>query len=71
MATAQAEPPRRSLLATLWTGPLRIVISLVVPAITFFGLRWSFIFMRDAEANKILIGIVALIIGVGAVWALY
>jgi alpha-glucoside transport system permease protein len=27
--------------------------------------------MRDAEANKILIGIVALIIGVGAVWVLY
>ncbi|TET98839.1 MAG: sugar ABC transporter permease [Anaerolineales bacterium] len=27
--------------------------------------------MRDAEANKLLIGLVALIIGVGAVWALY
>ncbi len=71
MATAQAEPARRSLLSILWTGPLRIVISLVVPAITFFALRWSFIFMRDADANKIVIGIVALIIGVGAVWALF
>lgn len=71
MATAQAEPERRPLLSILWTGPLRIVISLVVPAITFFALRWSFIFMRDVDANKILIGVVALIIGVGAVWALF
>jgi alpha-glucoside transport system permease protein len=39
--------------------------------VAFVVLRWAFIFMRDAEANKILIGIVALIIGVGAVWALY
>jgi alpha-glucoside transport system permease protein len=53
------------------TGPLRIVVSFIVPVITFLALRWSFIFMRDAEANKILIGIVALIVGVGAVWALY
>lgn len=71
MAMTQSEPPQRSIIQTLWTGPLRIVISLIVAAITFFGLRWSFIFMRDAEANKILIGIVALIIGVGAVWVLY
>jgi alpha-glucoside transport system permease protein len=71
MTTAHSEPPKRSLIEILTTGPLRIVVSLIVPVVAFVVLRWAFIFMRDAEANKILIGIVALIIGVGAVWALY
>jgi len=71
MTTAHSEPPKRSLIETLTTGPLRVVVSLIVPVVAFVVLRWAFIFMRDAEANKILIGIVALIIGVGAVWALY
>jgi alpha-glucoside transport system permease protein len=39
--------------------------------IAFLALRWSFIFMRDADANKFLVAIVALIVGVGAVWAIY
>ncbi len=65
-------PPRSKRLFDIFTtGPLRIIVSLIVPVITFLVLRWSFIFMRDAEANKLLIGIVALVIGVGAVWALF
>lgn len=51
--------------------PVRILISLVVPTITFLVLRWSFIYMRDSEASKFLIGIVALTVGVGGVWVLY
>ena len=61
-------PPRKMVFAT---GPLRVVVSFIVPVAAFFVLRWSFIFMRDTEANKLLIGIVALMFGVGAVWALY
>jgi alpha-glucoside transport system permease protein len=53
------------------TGPLHVIVSLIVPVVAFLVLRWSFIYMRDTEANKLLIGLVALIIGVGAVWALY
>ena len=49
----------------------RIFISLIVAAVTIFVLWRSFLFMRDAEASKLLIGIIALVIGVGAVWALY
>ena len=71
MTTAPAEPPKRSLLDTLTTGPLRIVVSLIVPVVTFIVLRWAFVFRRDADANKILIGVVALVIGIGGVWALY
>jgi alpha-glucoside transport system permease protein len=51
--------------------PMRIAVSLVVPVITFFVLRWSFVFMRDAEASKLIIAIVALVVGVGGVWVLF
>ena len=50
---------------------LRLVVSFVVPVLTGVALWWSFTFMRDADANKFLVAIVALIVGVGAVWALY
>ena len=59
------------LLDLFTTGPLRIIVSFIVPVIAFLLLRWSFIFMRDVEANKVLIAIVALIVGVLGVWALY
>jgi alpha-glucoside transport system permease protein len=55
----------------LTTGPLRVAVSFVVPVITFLVLRESFIFMRDSEASKFLIGAVALIVGVFGVWILY
>jgi len=72
MATsAPAEAPRAPGLRRLAAGPLRVLISLVVPVITFLILRWAFIFMRDPEANKLSVGLVGLIIGVGAVWVLY
>lgn len=72
MATsAPADTPRSPALNRLTAGPLRVLISLIVPAITFLVLRWAFIFMRDTEANRISIAIVALIIGVVGVWALY
>lgn len=68
-----AEQPRRGngFVDLLTTGPLRIAISFIVPVIAFLALRESFIFMRDADANKILIALVALIVGVVGVWALY
>ena len=50
---------------------LRVLVSFVVPVLTGIALWWSFTFMRDADANKFLVAIVALIVGVGAVWALY
>ena len=69
--TPAAPRPSRRLIDIFTTGPLRIVVSLVVPVVTFLVLRSSFIFMRDSEANKLIIGAVALVIGVGAVWALF
>jgi len=72
MATSiPVETPRSPALNRLTAGPLRVLISLIVPAVTFLVLRAAFIFMRDTEANRISIAIVALIIGVVGVWALY
>lgn len=55
----------------LTTGPLRLIVSLIIPVIAFLLLRWSFIFMRDSDANRLLIGLVALLVGVGGVWLLF
>lgn len=49
----------------------RAGVSLVVPVVTFAVLWWSFRFMRDAEASRFLIAIVALAVGVFGVWALF
>ncbi len=64
-------PPPNRFTSIFTTGPLRIIVSFAVPVLTFLALRWSFIFMRDADANKFIVAIVAMIVGVGAVWALY
>jgi len=58
-------------LTRLTTGPLRILVSLIVPVLAFVVLRWAFVFMRDARADKLAIGVVGLLIGVGGVWVLY
>jgi alpha-glucoside transport system permease protein len=64
-----APPPNRS--GPVLSFILRIIVSFGVPVLTGVLLWWSFTFMRDADANKFLVAIVALIVGVGAVWALY
>ncbi len=71
MAETAAEAPKQSFFMRTLNWVWRIAVSLVVPVLAFFALRWSFNFMRDADANKILVAIVALIVGVGAVWLLY
>jgi alpha-glucoside transport system permease protein len=62
---------RSRIVDLLTTGPLRVAVSFIVPVIAFLVLRWSFIFMRDSEASKLVIGAVALIVGVGGVWIIY
>jgi alpha-glucoside transport system permease protein len=71
MAESATAEPKQSLLVRALSWVPRIIISLIVPVLAFLALRWSFNFMRDVDANKILVAIVALVVGVGAVWALY
>lgn len=55
----------------LSTGPLHVALLFITPVAGFFALRWSVDFMRDPEANKLLIGLVALIVGIFGVWGLF
>jgi alpha-glucoside transport system permease protein len=73
----EEEAPRRPLpeLQPPSRGPivqvLRIIGALSIPVVAFLILFWAFDYMRDADANKALIVIVALVVGVGGVWVLY
>jgi alpha-glucoside transport system permease protein len=50
---------------------LRIVASLAVPIIAFVGLWLTFEFLRDAEASRLVLALVAIVVGVAGVFALY
>jgi alpha-glucoside transport system permease protein len=49
----------------------RVLIALLIPIITFLGLYAGFVFLRDSNAPKGIVAIVAIIWGVGGVAALY
>ena len=49
----------------------RILVSVFVPALTFLVLWQGFIFLRDSEANKLVIAIIAIVWGVGGVATLF
>ncbi|MEX2444927.1 MAG: sugar ABC transporter permease [Alkalispirochaeta sp.] len=51
--------------------PLQVLISLAIAAVLFVVFAWSFNFMRAGDAPRLLIAIVALVVGVGGIWALY
>jgi len=49
----------------------RVLISILIPLITFFGLWQGFLFLRDSQAPKFVIVVVAILWGVGGVALLY
>ena len=50
---------------------LRVAGAIALPIAAIVAARLSFFFLRDAEANRILVVSVALVIGVGGVWVMY
>ncbi len=62
---------RSGLIEVLSLGPARVAVSVLIPMMAFVLLRWSFIFMRDSNASKFLIGLVAIVVGIFGVWILY
>ena len=52
-----------------WLG--RLAVSLLVPLVTFFVLWQGFLFLRDSDAPKLVIALVAIVWGVGGVAILY
>jgi len=67
-----ARPRKQFSLANLLTyGPLQFLVSIVIPVLAFVILWRSFVFMRDSNASRYLIGTVALFVGVFGVWILF
>ncbi len=71
MQTEAESAARVNILDWLGTNLGRLLISLIVPALTFVGLWQGFIFLRDSQAPQWLITLVAIVWGVGGVAALY
>ncbi|UCH27793.1 MAG: sugar ABC transporter permease [Trueperaceae bacterium] len=67
----QAERSASSLSDWITTGPLRLLFAFVIPVLGFVALWRSFVFLRDAEAPKLAIAIVALIVGIFGIWFLF
>ena len=63
--------PKTGVLGWLATNIGRILISLVVPVLTFTVLWQGFVFLRDSNAPQIIIVLVAIVWGVGGVMLLY
>jgi alpha-glucoside transport system permease protein len=73
-ASAGAQPPtgataRTPMEIVAWIG--RVLVSLIVPLITFVVLLQVFFFLRDSDAPQLVIAIVAIIWGVGGVAVLF
>ncbi len=67
MANTKDTLPPTSLITWLTTNVGRVLVSLIVPVITFLVLWQGFLFLRDSQAPKGIIAVVAILWGVGGV----
>jgi alpha-glucoside transport system permease protein len=68
-AVAAAAPPPRG--NALWVFALRVVGVVAIPIAAFYTLWVTFDFLRDSEANRVIVVGVAVVVGVGGVFFLY
>jgi alpha-glucoside transport system permease protein len=68
-AVAAAAPPPRG--NALWVFALRVVGVVAIPIVAFYTLWVTFDFLRDSEANRVIVVGVAVVVGVGGVFFLY
>ncbi len=68
-----SEKPRQPGGPVQWlsVNAIGLFTALAIPLATFLVLYWGFFFLRDSDAPKIVIAIVAIVWGVGGVAALY
>jgi alpha-glucoside transport system permease protein len=64
------EGEQRSL-GKIFTWILRFGLAILIPLIAFFVLYQGFVFLREGNAPKIVIALVAIVWGVGGVAILY
>jgi alpha-glucoside transport system permease protein len=67
-AVATAPPSGGS---SLWTFVLRVAGAVAIPIAAFYGLWITFDFLRDSEANRVIVVGVAVVVGAGGVFLLY
>jgi alpha-glucoside transport system permease protein len=70
-ATRMADGAPRGIVQVLLTGVGRVFVSLLVPVVAFIVLWAGFLFLRDADAPKIVVVLVAIVWGVGGTALLY
>jgi alpha-glucoside transport system permease protein len=63
--------PFRSVVSLFTSTIGRILVSIIVPLLTFLVLWQGFIFLRDTQANRFLVVLIAIVWGVGGVMLLY
>ncbi|HEY6678980.1 MAG TPA: sugar ABC transporter permease, partial [Actinomycetota bacterium] len=68
-AVAAAAPPPRG--NALWVFALRVVGAVAIPIVAFYILWVTFDFLRDSEANRVIVVGVAVVVGGGGVFFLY
>ncbi|HKK49742.1 MAG TPA: sugar ABC transporter permease [Alkalispirochaeta sp.] len=57
--------------AEIKNRPLQAIVSIAIAAVLIVIFAWSFNFMRNEDVPRLLIAVVALLVGVGGIWALY
>ena len=65
------EPPPTGARGVVGVTILRLAAALVTPIVGFFLLWVTFDFLRDSEANRALVVVVAIVVGVGGVFFLF
>ena len=55
----------------LWVSILRIIGAVAIPIVAFFALWATFDFLRNANANRAVIVLVAVVVGVGGIFFLF
>lgn len=68
---SQESPDTSGPIDWIITNVSRLVVALFVPVVTFVVLWRVFIFLRDAQASKLVTAVVAIVWGVGGVMALF
>jgi alpha-glucoside transport system permease protein len=67
--TEVAAPPKGG--AAIWTAVLRLIGALAIPIAAFFLLWSTFDFLRQEDANRVIVVAVAIVVGVLGVFFLY
>jgi alpha-glucoside transport system permease protein len=68
-AVAAEAPPSGG--RVIWVALLRLAGAVIIPAVAFILLWATFDFLRDADANRALVVVVAIVVGVGGVFFLF